>query len=106
MTFGVKILKDSKVRAANDHGKKFRSRLTPSFRAIVHCFDVFLQHLYKLILLFCGILHVIGLFVRLSNKFSKQKSISILVGRWMNLFARSSLFAKLATVLKTKVNES
>ena len=31
-----KTLKDSKVRVAKDHGKKFRSRLASSFAGIVH----------------------------------------------------------------------
>ena len=32
--FWFKTLKDSKVRAAKDHSKKFRSRLAASFRGI------------------------------------------------------------------------
>ena len=34
--FWFKTLRDSKVRASKDHGKKFRGRLTSSFSRIVH----------------------------------------------------------------------
>ena len=34
--FWFKTLRDSKVRAAKDHGKRFRSRLVASFSGIVH----------------------------------------------------------------------
>ena len=34
--FWFKTLRDSKVRAAKDHGKRFRSRLASSFSGIVH----------------------------------------------------------------------
>ena len=37
MIFWFKTLRDSKVRAAKDHGKKFRSRIVSSFSGIVHC---------------------------------------------------------------------
>ena len=39
--FGINqlYLRDSKVRAANDHGKKFQSRLAASFTGIIHCFS-------------------------------------------------------------------
>ena len=37
MIFWLKTLRDSKVRIANDHGKKFQSGLAASFRGIIHC---------------------------------------------------------------------
>ena len=36
MHFLFKTLRDSKVRAAKDHGKKFRRRLAASFSGIVN----------------------------------------------------------------------
>ena len=39
LIFWLKTLRDSKVRAAKDHGKKFQNRLAASFSVIVHAIE-------------------------------------------------------------------
>ena len=38
--FWLKTLRDSKVRATEHHGEKFRNRLASSFSGIIHCYKM------------------------------------------------------------------